>query len=474
MSTPPPATVTPVILSGGSGTRLWPLSRTLRPKQLLSLMGEHSLLQETALRFSGDARFGPPIVVCNEAHRFMIAEQLREIGVTAASIVLEPAARNTAPAIAAAAAMVAPGTMMIAVPSDGHIGDAAGYRDCIAEALPVAMEDWIVTFGVEPSRPETGYGYIEEATEELAIGIRRIAQFHEKPDAARAQAYLEAGGFLWNPSLFLFRAGFFLDELDRLTPGIVPSVRKAVANAQSDLDFLRLDRSAFTEATSISIDYALMEKTERAATARLRSSWSDVGSWQELWQQGTKDSNGNVLSGDVLIEDSTNSYVRSDGPLVAALGLDNHVVVATKDVVMVAPMARAQEVKKLAERVAGEDRHEHEIHPRVYRPWGYYEGIDAGPGFQVKRIMVKPGSRLSLQRHRKRSEHWIIVEGQAHITIDDRTFDLEANESTYVPIGSVHRLENLTDKPLLMIEVQSGSYLGEDDIERLEDDYNRQ
>jgi len=465
--------IVPVILSGGSGTRLWPLSRSLRPKQFLPLLGDRSLLQETALRFHGEPAFGAPIVVCNEEHRFVIAEQLREVGIKPRAIVLEPVARNTAPAIAAAAAMADPETLMVAVPSDGFIGDVAGYRSSITSAADVAAQDWIVTFGVEPSRPETGYGYIEESSDGLAPGIVRIAQFHEKPDAERAERYLKSGGFLWNPSLFLFRAGFLLDELERRTPGIAEPVRRAVARAAVDLDFLRLDGGAFADAPSISIDYALMEKTDRAATARLASSWSDVGSWHELWNQGDKDAAGNVLTGDVLLEDSNESYVRSDGPMVAALGLDKHVVVATSDVVMVAPIERSQEVKRLAERVAKEGRNEHEVHPRVHRPWGYYEGIDSAPGFQVKRIMVKPGERLSLQRHARRSEHWIIVEGEARVTVDDRATDLGANQSTYVPIGSVHRLENVTDKPLLMIEVQCGDYLGEDDIERLDDDYNR-
>ncbi|MBN34328.1 MAG: mannose-1-phosphate guanylyltransferase/mannose-6-phosphate isomerase [Rhodospirillaceae bacterium] len=465
--------IVPVILSGGSGTRLWPLSRSLRPKQFLNLVGDRSLLQQTAERFAGHDVFGAPIVVCNEEHRFVIAEQLREIGVEPHAIVLEPAARNTAPAIAAAAALVDPDHLMIAVPSDGHIGDLAGYRDSIAGASEVAAQDWIVTFGVEPSRPETGYGYIEQSKDLLAPGIHRIAHFREKPDAATAENYIAQGNFLWNPSLFLFRAGFLLDELEALTPGIVTPVRNAVAEAQRDLDFLRLDADAFGQAPSISIDYALMEKTQRAATSRLASSWSDVGSWQELWNQGAQDQDGNVLTGDVLVEDSRESYVHSEGPLVAALGLENHVVVATSDVVMVAPTERSQEVKRLAERVAREGRNEHELHPRVHRPWGYYEGIDSEAGFQVKRIMVKPGERLSLQRHARRSEHWIIVEGRARVTVDDQITDLVANQSTYVPIGAVHRLENVTDKPLLMIEVQCGDYLGEDDIERLDDDYNR-
>jgi len=473
MTTTSRAGITPVILSGGSGTRLWPLSRTLHPKQLLDLMGDHSLLQDTALRLADPALFGPPIVVCNEEHRFIIAEQLREVGISPRAIVLEPAARNTAPAIAAAAALAGPEELLLSVPSDGHVGDAAGYRASIADGVPAARADFICTFGVVPSRPETGYGYIEESAEFAVAPARRVSHFHEKPDAARAAAYIAAGRYLWNPSLFLFRAGFYLDELERCTPGIVEPVRRAVASGKRDLDFMRLDAAAFAEAPAISVDHALMEKTGQAAVLRLDTPWSDVGSWQELWQQGGPDAAGNVLVGDVIVEESSGSYVRSEGRLVAALGLQDQIVVATRDVVMIVPRERAQEVKRLVERIAAAGRSEHNAHPRVWRPWGYYEGIDIGEGFQVKRIMVKPGGRLSLQRHRRRAEHWIVVAGTARVTVDERVFELGANQSTHVPLGAVHRLENVADEPLYMIEVQCGDYVGEDDIERLEDVYNR-
>lgn len=465
--------ITPVILSGGSGTRLWPLSRTLHPKQLLDLVSDRSMLQETALRLADPALFAAPIVVCNEEHRFIIAEQLREVGIAPRAIVLEPVARNTAPAIAVAAALAAPDELLLSVPSDGHVGDPAGYRASIVSGIPAALSDHIVTFGVEPNRPETGYGYIEEGEPLDAAPARRVTHFHEKPDAARAEGYLAAGRYLWNPSLFLFRAGFYLDELERCTPGIVPAVRQAVAHGAADLDFIRLDAGHFAAAPAISVDHALMEKTDRAAVVRLATSWSDVGSWQELWSQGGPDADGNVLLGDVIAEDSSGSYVRSDGRLVAALGLRDQVVVATRDVVMVVPRERAQDVKLLVERIAASGRREHVEHPRVYRPWGYYEGIDLGEGYQVKRIVVKPGGRLSLQRHRQRAEHWIVVAGTARVTIDERVFELGANHSTHVPLGAVHRLENPGSEPLCMIEVQCGAYVGEDDIERLEDDYNR-
>jgi len=473
MTQPSHDRITPVILSGGSGSRLWPLSRSLHPKQMLDLIGEHSLIQETALRLNDPALFGPPIVVCNEEHRFVIAEQLRNVGITPAAIILEPAARNTAPAIAVAAVVAGPDAVILSVPSDGHIGDAQRYRDSVMAGLAAARDDRVVTFGVAPSRPETGFGYIEEGNALDQAPARQVAAFHEKPDAARAQAYLDSGRHLWNTSLFLVRAGFFLDELDRLTPGIVAAARQAVADGSSDLDFTRLDSDAFCAAPSISVDHALMEKTRRAAVLRLETPWSDVGSWQELWQQGAPDQDGNVLVGDVIAEDSSGNYLRSEGRLIATLGLRDQIVVATRDVVMVLPRERSQEVKRLVDRVAAAGRDEHKVHPLVHRPWGTYEGIDTGERYQVKRIVVKPGGRLSLQRHRHRAEHWIVVSGVARVTIDERVFDLGANESTHVPLGAVHRLENAGQEPLCMIEVQCGDYLGEDDIERLEDVYNR-
>jgi mannose-1-phosphate guanylyltransferase / mannose-6-phosphate isomerase len=473
MAKTPSGRITPVILSGGSGSRLWPLSRAMHPKQMLDLVGEHSLIQETALRLNDPELFGPPIIVCNEEHRFVIAEQLREVGITPAAIILEPMARNTAPAIAVAAVVAGPDNIILSVPSDGHIGEAARYRDSVRAGLPAARDERVVTFGVAPSRPETGFGYIEEGDALEEAPAHRVAAFHEKPDAARAETYLQSGKHLWNTSLFLVRAGFFLDELDRLTPGIVPAARKAVALGQQDLDFTRLDADAFAAAPSISVDHALMEKTGRAAVLRLETSWSDVGSWQELWQQGEGDADGNVLVGDVIAEDSSGNYLRSEGRLIAALGLRDQIVVATRDVVMILPRERSQDVKLLVERVAAAGREEHNLHPLVHRPWGTYEGIDEGDGYQVKRIVVKPGGRLSLQRHRHRAEHWIVVTGVARVTIDEKVFELRSNESTHVPLGAVHRLENPGSEPLYMIEVQCGDYLGEDDIERLEDVYNR-
>lgn len=473
MTKPSPSRITPVILSGGSGSRLWPLSRALHPKQMLELIGERSLIQETALRLDDPVLFGPPIVVCNEEHRFVIAEQLREVGITPAAIILEPVARNTAPAIAVAAVVAGPDAVILSVPSDGHIGDAEGYRASVMAGLAAAADDRVVTFGVVPSRAETGFGYIEEGDALTQAPARQVAAFHEKPDAERAQRYLQSGRHLWNTSLFLVRAGFFLDELDRLTPGIVAAARQAVAAGSRDLDFTRLDGNAFSAAPSISVDHALMEKTRRAAVLRLETPWSDVGSWQELWQQGEADDAGNVMVGDVIAEDSSGSYLRSEGRLIAALGLRDQIVVATRDVVMILPRERSQEVKRLVDRVAAAGRNEHSLHPLVHRPWGTYEGIDDGDGYQVKRIVVKPGGRLSLQRHSRRAEHWIVVRGLARVTIDDRVFELGANQSTHVPLGAVHRLENTGSDPLYMIEVQCGDYLGEDDIERLEDVYNR-
>lgn len=467
----------PVILSGGSGTRLWPQSRTSYPKQFLPLVSDSSLLQETAKRVSDPALFAPPLMVCNEEHRFLVAEQLRDIGVAPSHIVLEPVARNTAPAVAAAATILAaqdPGALMLVLPSDHLIEDVVLFRAAIKSAADAATDGALVTFGIKPTRAETGYGYIScggrLGTRE---GCFEVDSFVEKPDRATAEEYVANGSFYWNSGMFLFAAKTFLDECDALEPEIRKGAADAVAAAETDLDFLRLAEAPFAATPSKSIDYAVMEHTSRAAIVPADIGWNDVGSWASLWEIGDKDSAGNVIRGDALAIETRNSFVASDGPLVTVLGVEDLTVVATMDAVLVLPLDRTQDVKTIIDRLKAEKRDESSLHPRVYRPWGFYQTVHDGDRFQVKRITVNAGASLSLQRHHHRAEHWVVVNGVAEVTKDDETFVLHENENVYLPPLSVHRLANPGKVPLNLIEVQSGSYLGEDDIERYEDIYGR-
>lgn len=466
----------PVILSGGSGTRLWPLSRKNLPKQFLPLAGDTTLFQQTVARARALPEVDGSIIVCSEDHRFLVAEQLLELGVAGASILLEPIARNTAPAIALAAMQALAGdadAILLVLPADHLIGDTASFSDAVAMAHPLAAQGWLVTFGIRPDAPETGFGYIRRAEAIDAHGFR-IDAFVEKPDRATAESYLAAGGYDWNSGMFMFKASRFLDELAQHAPAMHAAVEAAFRSAHADLDFTRVDKAAFAAVPDDSIDYAVMEKTRRAAVVPVSCGWSDIGSWAALWAASERDDDGNRLEGDVLAVDSSNCYVRgSERRMVAMLGVEDLIVVDTPDAVLVASRDRVQDVKKLVDRLKAADRPEHLFHRKVYRPWGSYDSIDMGDRFQVKRIMVKPGAALSLQKHHHRAEHWIVVSGTAEVTRDSEVFLLSENQSTYLPLGSVHRLRNPGKVPLELIEVQSGSYLGEDDIVRFEDVYGR-
>jgi mannose-1-phosphate guanylyltransferase/mannose-6-phosphate isomerase len=455
---------------------LWPLSRQNQPKQFLALMGDHSLFQETVLRASRLPGVQAPVTVCSDDHRFMVGEQLQEIGVPSGGILLEPMARNTAPAIALAAQHVAaadPDALMLVMPADHLIEDEAAFRDAVATARELADAGWLVTFGIRPDYAETGYGYILRG-EKLGDGGFQVERFVEKPDLATAERYVAEGTYAWNSGMFLFRASRYLEELERHAPGIAAAARTAYARARSDLDFIRVDGDAFAASPSDSIDYAVMEKTDRAAVVPVSCGWSDIGSWSSLWSVAERDADGNRHEGDVISVDTKGSLVRaSERRMIATLGVEDLVVIDTADATLVARKDRVQDVKTIVDALKAAGRTEHLFHRKVYRPWGSYDSIGVGERFQVKRIVVKPGAALSLQKHAHRAEHWIVVSGVAEVTCDDRVFDLHENESTYIPLGSVHRLRNRGSEPVELIEVQSGTYLGEDDIVRLEDVYGR-
>lgn len=458
----------PVILSGGAGTRLWPLSRELRPKQLLPLMSQQTLLQETALRLGGR-----PIVVCNHEHRFIVAEQLREIGIEPQGIMIEPMGRNTAPAVAVSALLAEniPDSLLLVMPSDHQIRDVESFRHAVEKAIPQAQAGKLVTFGIKPIDANTGYGYIRQGS--VCGECFYIEQFVEKPDLATAQTYLQSGQYLWNSGIFLFSAQAYLTELTRQRPDMVDLCRRALAEGENDLFFFRLAESAFEAIQGESVDYAVMEQTRQAVVVPVDMGWSDIGSWSALWAESEPDQSGNVVLGDVVTNTTTNSYIRSECQLIATIGIDNLIVVATDDAVLIADKAHDQDVKKIVEELKSLNRPEASQGRRVWRPWGWFQTIDAGSRHRVKHIQVNPGSKLSLQKHWHRSEHWVVVTGTALVTCGDKIFTLRENESTFIPTGTVHRLENPGKLPLRMIEVQSGEYVGEDDIVRIADDYGR-
>jgi len=465
----------PVIMAGGSGTRLWPLSRQLYPKQFLALTGERSMLQETVARLEGmNAR--APLMLCNEEHRFIVAEQLRQLGQEEASILLEPVGRNTAPAIAAAALFATQAQddpVLLVLAADHLVKDTPRFHAAVQAATALAEAGHLVTFGIVPDRAETGYGYIRRgAPIEGGEGFA-VASFEEKPDAETAERYLAGGEHFWNSGMFMFRASRYLEELERFRPDILEACRAAMATTRADLEFVRVDAEAFKTCPSESIDYAVMEKTDAAAMVPFDAGWSDIGSWSALWEVWPRDAEDNALRGDVIAVSSKRNLVHSDHKLVALLGVEDLVVIETKDAVLVADRRAVQDVKQVVDRIKRDGRGEHLNHRQVYRPWGHYDSIDFGGRHQVKRITVKPGAKLSVQMHHHRAEHWVVVRGTAKVHRDDEIIMLSENQSTYIPLGAVHALENPGKIDLELIEVQSGSYLGEDDIVRLEDRYGR-
>jgi mannose-1-phosphate guanylyltransferase/mannose-6-phosphate isomerase len=497
----------PVIMAGGVGSRLWPASREAYPKQFLSFgssqkdavessfaieHGDPSLFQQSLQRLKGLADMAPPIVVCNSEHRFLVAEQLRQLGMRGATIVLEPVGRNTAPAVALAALAARDrddAAVLLVLAADHVIADVATFQHAIEAGRAAAERGALVTFGIVPTRPETGYGYIKRgaAGPELAssltqgssttaakpLTLYKVERFVEKPDLQTAQAYVESGAYYWNSGMFVFKASRFLDELESFEPEILRACTAAWQGAQPDLDFTRIAAEPFTACPSKSIDYAVMEKTASAVVVPLDAGWNDLGAWSSVWEHVPQDADGNACRGDVLLHEATQSFVQAESRLVALVGMHDTVVVETADAVLVAAKDRVQDVKEIVRKLAGLKRTETVLHKKVYRPWGSYEGLAADAGFQVKRIIVNPGAALSLQLHHKRAEHWVVVQGVATVTCGDRTFELYQNQSTYIPLKTAHRLQNKTPHPLVLIEIQCGGYLGEDDIVRLEDVYGR-
>ena len=472
-------TIIPVILSGGSGSRLWPLSRALRPKQFLGLTDELTLFQLTLERLQGLVEPLKPIVVANDDHRFLVAEQCLEHGVTPSALILEPLARNTAPAIAVAAfAAQAQGgdPVLLVLPSDHVFKNIKAFQNAVRVGEEAALAGALVTFGIVPTAPETGYGYVKASTDKaphVTAGSQAVEAFVEKPDLETAKRYLAGGNYFWNSGMFMFRASTYLAELQTHNPAMFTACKQALNLAKKDLDFVRLDKEAFAQSPSDSIDYAVMEKTSKAVVVPLDAGWSDVGAWSAVWEVLPQDGSGNATRGDVVVEGAKNCYVHADYRLVSLLGVENVVVIETSDAVLVAHKDKAQDVKKLVDRLKADGRTEVQIHREVFRPWGSYDSIDNGQRYQVKRITVKPGAKLSLQMHHHRAEHWVVVSGTAKVRLGEKEVLLSENQSIYIPIGEVHSLENPGKVNLELIEVQSGSYLGEDDIVRLEDKYGR-
>jgi len=464
--------LTSVIMAGGTGSRLWPMSRALHPKQFLKLTSDYSMLQETAKRVEKLTK-QDNIVICNDEHRFLAAEQLREIN-QLGTVILEPAGRNTAPAIALAALELIksdPDALMLVLAADHAIKNQSAFESSVNKAISLAIEDKMVTFGIVAKKAETGYGYIKRG-ESVMDGFA-VEQFVEKPDAATAQQYVDSGDYYWNSGMFLFKASRYLEELKLHRPDIYDACESAMSTTSEDLDFIRADKAAFLACPAESIDYAVMEKTDSAVVIPMNADWSDVGAWSALWDISDKDENNNVARGDVITEDAENCYFNAEQKLIAAVGVSNLVVIETKDAILVAEKDKVQNVKKIVEQLKEKGRTEHHIHREVYRPWGKYDSIDAGQRDHVKRITVKPGEKLSIQKHYHRAEHWIVVSGTASVTNGDKVILVSENESTYIPLGTIHALENPGKIPLEMIEVQTGSYLGEDDIIRFSDKYGR-